>query len=155
MATSDLIAGYAAILATFLAILKVRDHFAARRCVYVQLSHLIELPTTNLELVVTNLTSFEIELDHVWVGYAYRPWLKPWKRKMIEGHGVIFYEIDGVESVGVDSKLLPGQRVFAYLNVGINFRKRDRILSRDGFDHRLIASVSHSASPYDFVKALS
>lgn len=154
MKAAEWISIYGALLATILGFLRVHEFLNAKRHVRVQLSHLVELPSNSLDLVVTNRASFEIEVDHLWVGYAYRSWLMPWKRRMGDATGVIFFELNGFEQIGADGKIKPGQRLFGHLSIGETYERRRRWIDRRGFDHRLAASICHSASSRDHLSLL-
>lgn len=147
MDLADWLAVYGAALSTLLAVIMISHKLAEYRPFRFRPYSELEFPSANVDGHLTNLSRFQIAVDGVWVGYTYRPWLRPWRREFYEADMMIGLSIPELAEFQVDSKLIePGGHIFVTWNGKEPFKSRLKLANKAGLDHRISIIIDHSLS---------
>lgn len=147
MAPADWLAAYGTALSTMLAVIMVSHKLAEFRPFRFRPYSELEFPSTNVDGYLTNLSRFQIAVDGVWVGYTFRPWLRPWRRDFHEAEIMKGLSIQDLAEFQVDSKLIdPGDHIFVTWHGKEPVEARRKIADKVGLNHRISIIIDHSLS---------
>lgn len=138
---------YAAALSTILAIIAILKNARDSKPFRIRKYAETELPSKVIEAHITNMSSFHVAIDGIWLGYTFRPWVSPFKRILKEGVGMAGYDLEKAKEVIPYATLYkPGGHIMASHMSEIPYGERDKWFDRQGFDHRLSIVIEHSLS---------
>ena len=157
MNTGDLIGIYGAVVATIVAAVQIREHFRTPPVLNARLYDPFSLPSKSIDVFVTNLTATQIQFAFVGVGYSFRPWFSPWRRKLDEATGLRLSRSYGAsEPVQVYDEIGPSETLEgAIWEDNTEWRKRLKWFGIRGFDFRLTFNADHSFSNKGFMQVLA
>ena len=151
MDVGDWLAPYAAALSSAVAFIQFQQHRAAARILKIRSSQEFRSEDGHVSLMITNLSSREMEFEFVGVGAGYRSWLMPWRLKVEEAYSLDVFVLDGHEDISWNRPLAPGQLVYASWRGTRPLPRAERNMDVKGFSHSLCILITHSLSDRDYV----
>ncbi|WP_299324338.1 hypothetical protein [Parasphingopyxis sp.] len=147
MTFSEGAALYAAALSTILAMISLLRWLADYRPFRLNTPAEAFLPSSSVEAHLTNMSKFQIAVDGIWLGYAFRPWFNPFRRKMLQAVSMSGFDLDTNEDFTIETKVFqPASHIFAGYVGRERFQYRSKLFDKSGFDHRLGVAIEHSLS---------
>lgn len=150
---ADGIAAYGAALATILAILQFNQWVRTQDRLLVVPSKEFRREGDHLEVTITNISHSPVHLDFVGIGFDYRPWTSPWKRKYEELHSMNAVQDDHLSGLNAGGWVFAGETTDVYWE-GRAFAKLKRHTYKAGFRPRLAVWIDHSQSEKSLRKAV-
>jgi hypothetical protein len=144
----DMIAIYAAVLSTAVAILQYRQHQHSRRTLSIKFNDEFTVTHKSICCTITNLTNHTIHIECGGVGYTWKPWARPWAREfelMCKRPFVLGAAEQPYEETYVDS-IPSGGAVHLECHDVQKHTPRIGWLSGRGFAGRNVVAIDHSAS---------
>lgn len=155
MEMSDAIAAYAAVVASILAIIQLRDHRTAKKILKIRQSDEFRISDGYVAIAVTNLSDREVSVDFIGFGIGYRPWVKPWSVHLEEADSLELVTLNGSQEIPWREPMRPGQMLYAEHVGPYKVPKAKSLWDSRGFDRKLRLTITHSMSERDLIEVLT
>ena len=138
----DPLGAYGAILATIVALVQIYEHFAKKRILKIIQYDEYADPSKYASLIITNISSYQVNFEFIGIGSAIRRWITPWKITLQDATSCRLFYLGDTGGVFVDS-IEPYKVVYVQEK---NTQSRKVAITLKGVLYPVCLVIDHSSS---------